>query len=211
MQQTRFGILEYLRERGTGTVEALAQAVGLAPVTVRHHLGVLRARGYVIAETESVGRGRPRYVFSLSPRGAEALIDNGYKTLATRLLGAMKERDDDEPARFFRELAQRLADEHRAEFVGQPIEKRVEMLVRLLGKEGFAARWEQDGHCYVIRQIGCPFHDLGSQHSEVCIMDLELVRSITGGHIARDRWRLSGDDLCEVRIRFPVLGQPPTD
>ena len=49
MQATRQRILEILKERNTATVEELAYDLGLTPVTIRHHLDILRSEGLVQA------------------------------------------------------------------------------------------------------------------------------------------------------------------
>ncbi len=49
MQATRQRILEILKERHTATVEELAKELELTPVTIRHHLDILRSEGLVQA------------------------------------------------------------------------------------------------------------------------------------------------------------------
>jgi predicted ArsR family transcriptional regulator len=202
MQNTRRGILEYLRDHGSGTVDDLAKAVGLAPVTVRHHLGVLRRRGLLRTATESVGRGRPHYVFSLSPAGAEVLADDRYQALALRLLDAMKGEDDGGRTQgFFRDMAAEIAEAHRGEFENEPIESRMSALASILSDEGFTVRWECANGGFLLHQLGCPYHELSDEHAEVCLMDLELIRRVSGGRVSRESWRRTGDEVCVVRVQ----------
>jgi predicted ArsR family transcriptional regulator len=66
MQATRQRILEILKERNTATVEELAKDLGLTPVTIRHHLDILRSEG--VSQAPQVKRrdtpGRPQHVWS---------------------------------------------------------------------------------------------------------------------------------------------------
>jgi predicted ArsR family transcriptional regulator len=203
MQNTRRIILEYLRENGSGTVESLAEAVGLAPVTMRHHLGVLRAKGLVDAGKETHGRGRPRHVFTLNAQGAESLIDDGYEALAARMLDYMKSSDNGAAERFFTGMAEELLEEHGAALDGSSIEDRLDAAVAVLATQGYTSRWEADGDEYVVRQLGCPYHTLGRAHNDVCTMDSHLLATATGSKVVRDKWRQSGDDICCLRVIPP--------
>ncbi|NTU63973.1 MAG: ArsR family transcriptional regulator, partial [Chloroflexi bacterium] len=49
MQATRQRILEILKERGAATVEELGSDLDLTPVTIRHHLDILRNEGLIQA------------------------------------------------------------------------------------------------------------------------------------------------------------------
>ena len=57
MQATRQRILEILKERGAATVEQLATELELTPVTIRHHLDILRRAGLVESQKEE------RYIY----------------------------------------------------------------------------------------------------------------------------------------------------
>lgn len=70
-RSTRDIILHTIKQSPQSTVEELAGAADISPVTVRHHLNALQADG--IIETASIRRkvGRPYYVYSLSEKGQE--------------------------------------------------------------------------------------------------------------------------------------------
>ncbi len=207
MQNTRRYILEYLRDHGSGTVDSLSDAVELAPVTVRHHLGVLRKRGLVEAGKESVGRGRPRHVFALTAPGAELLIDDGYEALASRLIDHIKTNEDLPADKLFAGMADDLLAEHGAELNGASIEDRLDLAALVLGRQGYTTHWEPDGDGFLVRQLACPFHSLASRHHEVCSMDLRLVAAATGGKVVREDWRQAGALVCTMRVT-PPNGKP---
>src|SRR3990172_8819772 len=90
MQRTRRQILDILKRRGKASLEELATAVELVPVTVRAHLSVLERDDLVQAE-ETRGRiGRPYFVYSLTPE-AQELFPRSYHALSDRLLSALQE------------------------------------------------------------------------------------------------------------------------
>lgn len=201
MQSTRRAILDHLRLNGAASVEALAGAVGLAPVTVRHHLNLLREDNLVDVAAESVGRGRPRHVFQLSQAGGQAVVDdNPFAVLTARLLDAMRATDRGQIEGVFAAMADTIAAEHAAVYADQPIETRLDAVVALLADEGFTTVWQREGDAFVLQQLSCPFHSLGGQHREVCCMDARLIEAVVGGEVEREEWRMDGGATCVYRI-----------
>lgn len=200
-QASRRQILEHLRDNGTATIEALATATGLAAVTVRHHLGILRKSAFIAVSTQPVGRGRPRHVYRLSPQGAQSLVPNGFEGLASQLLDALKANDRAPAEQFFRDMAERVAA--RGPEIGNTSTAvgRLATLALLLTEEGFVVRWERDGDDIVVHETACPYEHLGETHREVCCMDQHLIALVTGGDVVRETWRLEGDAGCAYRIR----------
>jgi len=199
-QASRRHILEHLGTHGTATIEALAAATGLAPVTVRHHLGILRKRELVTTSSVPAGRGRPRHVYRLSALGAQCLMPSGFEDLASQLLDALKEGDRAPAERFFRRMAERVATRHPEAVTPQSADGRLDTLALLLTEEGFVVRWERDGDDVVVHEAACPYQQLGETHREVCCMDHHLIALVTGRPVVREAWRLDGADGCAYRI-----------
>lgn len=197
---SRRQILEHLRAHGRATIEELAAATGLAAVTVRHHLGVLRKGDLVEVSSAPVGRGRPRHVYRLSPEGARCLVPNGFQDLASQLLDALKS-DGRQPAEaFFRRMAERVAERHPEVAGASSPTGRLATLALLLTEEGFVVRWERDGEDILVHETACPYQQLGEAHREVCCMDEHLIELVTGGRVVREAWRLEGAEGCAYRI-----------
>ncbi|MGC8856390.1 MAG: helix-turn-helix transcriptional regulator, partial [Anaerolineae bacterium] len=90
VKSTRDRILQTLLRRPKMTINELAEAVGINPISVRHHLTNLQMEGLITAEEERHGVGRPRLVYSLTEEGLER-FPTRYLRLTTRLLAQMKE------------------------------------------------------------------------------------------------------------------------
>ena len=92
MQATRQRILELLRDARILTVEELAESLDLTPVTVRHHLDILKGEGLV--EVPEVRRreapGRPQYTFQLTP-AALAFFPKNYQSFTEIMLTEISE------------------------------------------------------------------------------------------------------------------------
>lgn len=209
MQTTRRRILEYLRATGEAGVEALAEHVDLAPVTIRHHVSVLLDAGLIgyRADTAHRGRGgrrgRPRHRYFLTDAGREAVAPSrvaGYDLLAGRLLDALRQGDHGATQRFFDDMARDLSDSRRPELVGQPIDVRLDAVTATLAEIGFEVRWERDGDDYLIRELACPYGTLSHDHAEVCAMDKAMIGRMVDGEVRREEWRVDGAPQCVFRV-----------
>ncbi len=201
---TRDIILEAIKQSNEATVESLAVAADVSPVTVRHHLNSLQAEG--LLKTRSVRRkvGRPYYVYSLSDQGHE-LFPQRYMRLSSRLFDQLKAHF---PAGTIDELLNgvvlQIADEHRKDFEGLSVEKRLDYLVTLLAEEGFLAFWEASGDKYVLTEYSCPYYSVGQKHHEVCNFDRQLVQIVLDTEIKQESCMLHGDTQCQFTFRMPL-------
>ena len=90
MTTTRENVLRTLLTRQRCTINELADAVGINPISVRHHVTKLEAEGFVTSEEERHGVGRPRRVYFLTEEGMEK-FPTRYLRLTVRLLQQLKE------------------------------------------------------------------------------------------------------------------------
>lgn len=201
---TREVVLRTIKEHNRATVESLAAAAGVSPVTVRHHLNALLADGLIQAESVRRKVGRPYHVYSLSADGHE-LFPKKYYSLSSRLLAELKERFPAEVVgQLFESVVARIIAEHSGEFEHLSFEQRLDYLVGLLAEEGFLARWERVGDTYHVTEYSCPFFNIGRQHAEICTLDTTLIEAVMQTRVTQHRCMLNGDDCC----RFVV--QPET-
>lgn len=209
MQRTRHTILAHLRDQGSATVQELSERVGLTPVTVRHHLKVLKRQGRVEAFARHAGRGRPRLVYRLTPAGAQPLLAGRYAHLAAALLDTLAADEPGAGARFFEARAESLAAAAPIGVAGSSVEGRLDRVVAVLAEEGFTARWERHGAEHRIHVLGCPYEDLGAAHPEVCRLDAGVIDRLVPGTAVRERWRLDGDAGCMYRVSAAAPAHEP--
>ena len=200
---TREIILDAIKQANEATVDDLAQAADVSPVTVRHHLNSLQADG--LLETRSVRRkvGRPFYIYSLSDKGNE-LFPQRYLRLSSMLLDELKKRFPKETVtELFNSVVDRIVEEHRVHFEGLNFEERLNYLVRLLADEGFLASWEMTESGYQISEYSCPFYSVGQKHSEVCGFDKRLIIAVLDTPISQESCMLNGDNSCQFTFPLP--------
>ncbi|MGB8984795.1 MAG: winged helix-turn-helix transcriptional regulator, partial [Anaerolineales bacterium] len=130
-------ILQTLLRKPKITINDLAEAVGINPISVRHHLTNLQMEGLIAAEEERHGVGRPRLVYSLTEDGMER-FPTKYLRLTTRLLAQMKESMPGPlVTELFNQVAEDLASEYSSQIQGLSMEERLEFVKELLAQEGF--------------------------------------------------------------------------
>ena len=86
LQPTRRKIVLALKQHGGLTAAELAEMLSITSMGVRRHLTTLERDKLVVYELVQRGKGRPSYVYRLSPQ-AENLFPKNYAALANELLG----------------------------------------------------------------------------------------------------------------------------
>jgi predicted ArsR family transcriptional regulator len=201
MKSTRDRILQtILRHPRLSTIE-LAEAVGINPISVRHHLTNLQDESLVTADEERHGVGRPRLVYYLTENGLEK-FPTRYLRLTTRILTQMKDKfSQPMVSEMFKELAASIASEHADELKGLKIEERLEVMKELLAEEGFVVEWEKQGSQYLIHEITCPYLQIGQSHPEVCTVDQTLISTILALPANKIQCILSGANHCTYVVQ----------
>jgi predicted ArsR family transcriptional regulator len=196
MKSTRDQILQTLLRRPKSTISDLADAVGINPISVRHHLTNLQMEGLIDATEERHGVGRPRLVYSLTEDGLER-FPTRYLRLTSRLLSQMKETlPGPMVSELFSQMATSLAEDYSDQMKGLSMEERLEMVKELLAHEGFVVEWEKNGSDYFVHEITCPYLQVGQNHPEVCTVDQTLLSNMLAVPAEKVRCILSGDAHC---------------
>jgi DeoR family suf operon transcriptional repressor len=197
MQATRRAILEILKEWEQATVDELAEQLELTPMTVRHHLNVLKAQDLVITAQlrHRQSAGRPCQVYTLTEEGND-LFPANYHGLADYLLVAIKEEMSSNQVRqIFRRIGQRLAAE-APDVSDLPLRERVASVADFLTDKGFISRWEEVEGGYALYQFNCPYRRVACEHGEVCEMDRALISQLLGVQLKRLNGAASRGEHC---------------
>ena len=207
MKSTRDRILETLLRSPNRTINELAEAVGINPISVRHHLTNLQVEGLVTAGEERHGVGRPRLVYSLSEHGMEK-FPTRYLRLTTRLLQQLKETmPKPMVAHLFNQIAEDLAHEYEGQIQGLGMEERLNFVQALLAEEGFTVEWERKEDEYQIHEITCPYYQIGVAHPEVCTVDQTLISRMLAVPANKVQCILDGGSHCTYVVQAAAPGK----
>ena len=185
---------------GSATLEDISETTGLHVNTVRGHLDVLIAGGYVESgHEEPQGRGRPRLTYTCTPASASP-----YEELALALSDALDSADA-------RSLAKETATKWRG--TAGPLapasnpDEAVDRAVEGLRAVGFDAEATVLGDSIVLG--ACPYASLIADNPIICDIHTELL-----AHMLRDTGQdvtVAGMDvwvrptLCRARLERPDL------
>ena len=203
MQATRQRILEILKERNTATVEDLASDLELTPVTIRHHLDILRSEGLV--QAPQVKRretpGRPQHIYGLTEE-ADSYFPKNYAGFTNLMLREMREQIEPERMRLIvNGVANRMVAQVPAAEPNETVPQRMERVVKFLNTKGYEASWETaEGGC-LLHARNCPYHDVVRENAEPCMMDANLIAQLLGSTPQRMKWAFNDDSMCTYFIR----------
>jgi predicted ArsR family transcriptional regulator len=199
-KNTRERVLQTLLSHNSCTINDLAEAVDINPISVRHHISRLQAEGLVGSAEERHGVGRPRHVYFLTESGREH-FPSRYLKLTLRLLEQLKETVPPPVVnKLFAQMAQDLAKEYAADLEGLTMEQRLELVKKMLTHEGFTVDWEAEGDFYQIRESNCPYYHVGQNHPEVCSVDQTLISTVLAVPAEKIKCMLHGDSQCTYMV-----------
>ncbi len=204
MQPIRRRIAEILKECDTATVAELAAELGIAQVSVRHHLDILIGEDLVEAQgvRRHDGAGRPSQIYSLTVDAAK-LFPQRHDVIAEGMLAEIKAvLPPEEVHGIFRRMADRIVNEAPAALPDQTLMQRLDEVTRFLTSRGYDARWEErDGH-YELHAHNCPYTGIADRHHELCLMDQELLGSLLPGAVRHATRALHGTSHCTYIIEL---------
>lgn len=202
MQPVRRRIAEIIKENGTATVAELAEALGMAQVSVRHHLDILVGEDLVqfAGVRRHAGAGRPSQVYALTEK-AHSLFPQRHDRLASGILAELKAVLPAAEVRgIFARLAERVAGEAPTGTPDQTLEERLDQVAAFLTEKGYDARWQYaDGH-YELQACNCPYIGVADEHAEICLMDQTLIQSLLPGAIRLESRAMDDVAYCRYRI-----------
>jgi predicted ArsR family transcriptional regulator len=212
-KSTRERVLQTLLKQHRCTINELAEAVDINPISVRHHISKLQADGLVSSDEERHGVGRPRQLYFLTEAGMEH-FPTRYMRLAIRLLEQLKEQIPAEMVnQLFMQMATDLVEKYAspAKTQGLSTEQRLEFVKGLLKNEGFDIEWERVGDNYYIREVSCPYLHVGQNHPEVCWIDQTLISAVLDLPTEKVKCVLNGDNNCTYVVPTVVSDFIPTE
>lgn len=202
MQTVRRRITEILKENGSATVSQLADLLGMAQVSVRHHLDILMGEDLVdlVGVRRHDGAGRPSQIYALTPNAAK-LFPQRHEALANNILAEMKASL---PSAEVRSILQRVAIRNAQEAplpeADQPLEERLDRVAEFLTERGYSARWKIESGRYELHACNCPFAGVADHHPELCTMDGALIQELLPGSVREHTRIANGASRCTYII-----------
>jgi predicted ArsR family transcriptional regulator len=212
MGSTRNLVLKHLLNHQRSTINDLAKAVKINPISVRHHVARLEKDGMVDSAEERHGVGRPRRVYFLTETGMEHFPGRTIK-LTNRILDELRDTLPAEQfSRVFAGMASQAANDlpSQAELGKMSLDQRLKAMKSWLNKEGFGVQIQRNEKEVIIKETSCPYFYVGQTHSEVCSIDKALIARALSVDPQRTSCLLSGDSHCTYVIPMAAIKETIT-
>jgi predicted ArsR family transcriptional regulator len=211
MSSTREQILRTIKAQNQATVAGLAETLQISPVSVRHHLSSLQAEGLVRSSEVRHGVGRPHLAYALT-EAAQERFPARYMRLSGRLIDELKASLPPQALEdMFTRMAEGMVAEYSERLAGKSLEEKMNLLMELLGTEGFMARWNKTGETISLTEYSCPYLAIGHRHPEVCAIDQTVIRQVLNASVEKTTCVLDGADRCVFVITPGQSATIPVD
>jgi predicted ArsR family transcriptional regulator len=193
-------VLTFLQRKGAATVKELEAALGVTATAVRQQIASLLADDYIQQEIERAGRGRPKHVYSLTPKG-RALFPHHYDEFTNSLLREILVSEGPQKVQeLLGRMSRRLAEQYERQLVGLPPVERAAKLTELLNAKGILAEvtFQPDG--IVFYEYTCPYYELARVHRAICDMEEEMLAYAVKQPVELVACTLDGHHGCQFKI-----------
>jgi predicted ArsR family transcriptional regulator len=205
MDGSRLEILRIINESPNTTVNGIAKALGLAPISVRYHLNLLERDGLIAIKKVRGAVGRPFNTYAITEGGRERL-PHAYDLLAERMLTQIKQfSTPGQIEMMFRGMAETITADRSRHLAGSSVQEKIDNLVELLGAKGFLAHWEELNGDFVLKEYNCPYQHVRQHHPEICEMDKQIISNILHAPVDLDTCIAHGDDCCTYHVKGSTL------
>lgn len=216
LTQTRSQVIEFLLRKPDSRISDIAEELGIAPGSLRRHLDILIAEGYVSASPVRRGQGRPYFVYTPTERAKET-ASTGYGRLFERMfheftmLPPEQLRGADGPKVLdlvFERLGNELADEYRSRVNAPTLEGRVRQVTDALSNEGVLSAWEELPDGFHLRNGACPYRRAAMVTHGPCSSERNAIELLVGAPVEQTSRIVDGTPVCEYVIKLPAPEAP---
>jgi DeoR family transcriptional regulator, suf operon transcriptional repressor len=202
MPETRRQILTLLKKRGSARSEGIAEAIGVTLSGTRQHMTALERDGLIAHSDLRDGRGRPKFVYYLTPM-ADNLFPRNYADLTNELLEYVEEADPALLDRIFDKRGARRLERARQRTAGLSFPEQVRVVTQLLDEDGYLAAFEAlpDGS-YRIVEHNCAVMDVARKYGQACRTEIAFLRAaLPDADVTRIAHMIAGQHVCAYDVR----------
>jgi predicted ArsR family transcriptional regulator len=193
-------VLSILQRRGAVTIKDLEASLGVTATAVRQQVVGLLADGYIQQEVERAGRGRPKHIYSLTPKG-RSLFPHHYDEFTNSLLREILiSEGPGKVQELLGRMGQRMAAQYEGQLAGLSASERASKLTELLNAKGILAevKFEPDG--IVFHEYTCPYYELARENRAICDMEEDMIARAVKQPVELISCTLDGHHGCQFRI-----------
>ena len=193
-------VLSILQRQGSVSIKELEVGLGVTATAVRQQISGLLADGYIQQELERAGRGRPKHVYSLTPRG-RSFFPHHYDEFTNSLLREiLVSEGPGKVQELLGRMGQRMAAQYEGQLAGLSSPERATKLTELLNAKGIMAEltFEPDG--IVFHEYTCPYYELARENRAICDMEEDMIAYAVKQPVELVSCTLDGHLGCQFKI-----------
>jgi predicted ArsR family transcriptional regulator len=193
-------VLTILQRRGASTVRELEDTLGVTATAVRQQVSSLLADGYIETQIERAGRGRPKHVYSLTPRG-RALFPHHYDEFTNSLLREILISEGPEKVQeLLGRMGRRMAEQYERQLIGLTPSERAAKLTELLNAKGILTEIKFEPNAIFVHEYTCPYYELARENRAICDMEESMIAHAIKQPVALISCTLDGHHGCQFKI-----------
>jgi predicted ArsR family transcriptional regulator len=193
-------VLSILQRQGAVTIKDLEASLGVTATAVRQQIVGLLADGYIQQEVVRAGRGRPRHVYSLTPKG-RSLFPHHYDEFTNSLLREILiSEGSGKVQELLGRMGRRMAAQYEGQLAGLTSPERAFKLTELLNAKGILAEVKFEPHGIVFHEYTCPYYELARENRAICDMEEDMIAYAVKQPVELVSCTLDGHLGCQFRI-----------
>ncbi len=193
-------VLNILQRQGAATIKDLEISLGVTATVVRQQITSLLADGYITQGLERAGRGRPKHVYSLTPKG-RARFPHHYDEFTNSLLREILVSEGPQKVtELLGRMSRRLAEQYERPLTGLSSNERAAKLTELLNAKGILAEVKFEHGGIVFHEYTCPYYELARQHRAICDMEEGMIAHAVRQPVELISCTLDGHHGCQFKI-----------
>ncbi len=208
MPETRRQILTLLKKRGSARSEGIAETIGVTLSGTRQHMTALERDGLIAHTDLRDGRGRPKFIYYLTPL-ADSLFPRNYVDLTNELLEYVEEADPALLERIFDKRGERRLERAQQRTTGLTFAEQVRVITELLDEDGYLAAFEaQPDGSFRIVEHNCAVMEVARKYGQACRTEIAFLRAaLPDADVTRIAHMIAGQHVCayDVRPKAPAL------
>lgn len=203
LPESRRVILLRLKRDGEAASEQLAAELGITATGTRQHLASLEHDGLIQKREQRDGRGRPRFVYSLTTEG-DSLFPRNYAELTNELLQYVEDEDPELLHRIFDRRADRRLRDAQRRVIGLPFDEKIRAIAQILDEDGYLADFvRRDDGTFVITEYNCAVLNVARKYGHACGSELQFLKdAIPEAEVTRIAHRLASGHVCAYEVRL---------
>lgn len=209
MERTRDEVVRLLHEEGPSSVAVLASRIGVSEGAIRRHMDIMVAEGLLDSTLERHGRGRPAVWYSLTEAGEERSAASHYARLLDRIFPALEGLSREAVSgatgpvlvdQLFTSMATEVAREYAPMVTGADLPERVRQVASALGGEGILTEVVDEGDCFRLLNVGCPYRSAAQENHAACEADRLTIQLLLDAPVQQVATAVEGSSTCQYLV-----------